>query len=289
MNSIRGTQVFSKKIYLYLLIQQLANNLFIRSQNLSPDTDRELVLKYRNSHESKYIGELFERYTHLVFGVGLKYLKDQDEAKDMVMEVFEKLLTELKRHNVKNFKSWIHTVAKNYCLMKLRKEEPKVEFLKESKKMDVHLMENPTIEHLNSEEALYEAVDKAVEKLGEEQKRCIQLFYFENKTYQQKVNYNYKMALKDLTKMRKGEVNNLTQLSSLGKQAGLITKKGSKFLFRGKGYGTLTKLMKTVETDRDVYAQLWQDIVKQKTGYFETGEPLVAMEYIPEPEVVENE
>ena len=77
---------------------------------------------YRNSGNAAYIGELFQRYTHLVFGVCMKYFKNVDESKDGVMDVFEKILTELKRHEVENFKPWLYFVAKNHCLMKLRKE-----------------------------------------------------------------------------------------------------------------------------------------------------------------------
>src|SRR6187399_1216131 len=96
--------------------------LFVRSDSRKLETDAELIAMYRNSGNTAYIGELFQRYTHLVFGVCMKYFKNVDESKDGVMDVFEKILTELKRHEVENFKPWLYFVAKNYCLMKLRKE-----------------------------------------------------------------------------------------------------------------------------------------------------------------------
>ena len=162
--------------------------MFIRSKNVDPDSDRELVLKYRNSHELKYAGELFERYTHLIFGVGLKYLKDREDAKDMVMELFEKLLSELKKHDVQNFKSWIYTVAKNYCLMKIRKKEPRIEFTGEEKEYSNQLMENQVEEHLHNEddgEELWEKLEKGIKDLNKEQQKCIELFYFQDKAYQE--------------------------------------------------------------------------------------------------------
>ena len=80
--------------------------------------------KYKNSDEKIYIGELYKRYTHLVFGLCYKYLKDKELASDAVMSIFEKLIFDLKHNNIHYFKSWLYTYAKNYCLMQLRKKNP---------------------------------------------------------------------------------------------------------------------------------------------------------------------
>ena len=66
----------------------------MQKETLTQLTDEELVQRYRNSHETKYIGELYQRYTHLVFGVCLKYLKNNTEAEDTTMQIFEKLIEE---------------------------------------------------------------------------------------------------------------------------------------------------------------------------------------------------
>ncbi len=60
---------------------------------------------------------------HLVYGVCLKYLKDREESKDAVMQIFEKLIIEIPKHNIENFRSWLHVVTKNYCLMQLRSDK----------------------------------------------------------------------------------------------------------------------------------------------------------------------
>ncbi len=56
----------------------------------------------------------------LLYAVCLKYLKDQETAKDAVMAVFEELASKLKKHEVDNFKGWLYTLTKNHCLMQLR-------------------------------------------------------------------------------------------------------------------------------------------------------------------------
>ena len=66
------------------------------------------------------LGELYQRYMELVYGVCLKYYKDPETAKDSVMQIFEELVPKLRKHEVENFKPWLHQVAKNHCLMQLR-------------------------------------------------------------------------------------------------------------------------------------------------------------------------
>ncbi len=68
--------------------------------------DLELLKEYKVSGDMKIIGQLFSRYTSLVLGVCLKYLKDREEAKDAAMQIFEKLIQDLKGHDVENFKGW---------------------------------------------------------------------------------------------------------------------------------------------------------------------------------------
>ena len=86
-------------------------------------SDIELIAHYKLSSDNACVGILYERYTVLVFGVCMKYLKDEDESKDAVMHIFEKLLLDLTKHEVTNFKSWLFSVARNHCLMAIRKEK----------------------------------------------------------------------------------------------------------------------------------------------------------------------
>ncbi|MGB0369682.1 MAG: RNA polymerase sigma factor, partial [Flavobacteriales bacterium] len=84
----------------------------LNSNNKQRLSDSELIERYRYSYDNAYIGELFQRYSHMLFGVCLKYLRDEDRAKDLVMDVFEKVLKDLKRHEVENFRTWVYSVAK---------------------------------------------------------------------------------------------------------------------------------------------------------------------------------
>src|SRR5215510_13318196 len=93
---------------------------FLKKISQNQLTDKELVAVYKDSGDLAILGELYQRYMELVYGVCLKYLKEPETAKDAVIQVFEELIPKLKKHEVENFKGWLHQVAKNHCLMQLR-------------------------------------------------------------------------------------------------------------------------------------------------------------------------
>lgn len=141
--------------------------------------DLELLEQFKKSEASEILGEFYRRYGHLVMGTAMKYLKNQFDAEDLVMNLFEKLPLKLKSHNVNHFKSWLYMVTKNECLMILRKKnglstELKVE-LEATNEMDVVI----------EKEAQLNALEAAIEDLKDEQKTCIRLFYLESKSYQE--------------------------------------------------------------------------------------------------------
>jgi len=152
-------------------------------------TDEELILAFQQHQDNQYFGELFQRYTHLIFGVCMKYLRDEENAKDAVMQVFEKLYDDLNQLEIHNFKSWIYTVAKNHCLMKLRKGKT---ILKEGvqyrKIIQSDFMELAVEIHHNSakeQEEKFDQLHKAISLLNDKQRECIELLYLQNNSYKQ--------------------------------------------------------------------------------------------------------
>ncbi|MCK9398363.1 MAG: sigma-70 family RNA polymerase sigma factor [Bacteroidales bacterium] len=160
---------------------------FMRKQD-KPDfhelPDHELILKYRVNADPEIIALLFQRYAHLVYGVCLKYLNDKDGAKDAVMEIFEGLMEDILRHEIRNFKSWLHSVTRNHCLMMLRKAKPvRMEMAEE--KNDGVFMEIPGELHqeVELEEYTLKELESAMVTLKEPQRRCIELVYLMDKSY----------------------------------------------------------------------------------------------------------
>ncbi|MCA6379260.1 MAG: sigma-70 family RNA polymerase sigma factor [Cytophagales bacterium] len=152
-------------------------------------TDTELLRLYKESGELKYWGELYTRYTSLLYGVCLKYLKDRDEAKDAMMQLFEKLVTTLLTHDVENFKSWLYVTARNHCLMQLRAQNAKPSFrgFTEGKQgFSPEFVENQFLLHLDEEPEMEQnlsKLEKCIDKLDNDQQLCVRLFYLQERCY----------------------------------------------------------------------------------------------------------
>jgi RNA polymerase sigma-70 factor, ECF subfamily len=148
-------------------------------------SDEELIAELSSSGDLEVLGELYSGYMHLVYGVCLKYLKDREEAMDAVMQIFEKLITEIPKQKIENFRSWLHVVTKNYCLMKLRSEKTLNEKFNEWAIDPGNFMESGLDLHPidKDEPDMEKALADCIEKLKEDQKACIRQFYYENKCY----------------------------------------------------------------------------------------------------------
>jgi RNA polymerase sigma-70 factor (ECF subfamily) len=148
-------------------------------------TDEELLKEFRNSGDLELLGELYSGYMHLVYGVCLKYFKDRDESMDAVMQIFEKLIIEIPKHNIENFRSWLYAVTRNYCLMQIRSQKSNKEKLNEWIIETQIFMENRQDLHPidNDESDMDKTLEDCIEKLKNEQKECIRQFYFENRSY----------------------------------------------------------------------------------------------------------
>lgn len=162
---------------------------FRKHRHIKSLSDEELVLEYKESGDTAFVGELFERYTHLVYLVCMKYLKDEMESEDMAMRIFEKLLVDLKKYEVRKFKFWLHTVTKNQCLIWLDKSKRAREKADEYIETEPGFVESKEIlsllEEGDSTEYQLKRLEQAIEGLNEEQRICVELFYLQQKSYQE--------------------------------------------------------------------------------------------------------
>jgi len=144
-------------------------------------SDEALLRAFKESADQQMLAQLYLRYTDLVYGVCLKYLKDGEAAKDAVMNIYHELLIKLQSHEVENFKSWLYVVAKNHCLTQLRKEKKMV-----TVEFTLAVMQSEDFTHLDNvleKENELKKLEFCIENLPDEQKQSIRLFYLENKCY----------------------------------------------------------------------------------------------------------
>lgn len=147
----------------------------------------ELLVKYRQDGSAVWLGELYNRYSHLVFGLCLKYLKNEENAKDATLAIFEKLISDLKTREVATFQHWLYAVSRNQCLEMLRAGG------REEKRKVVYHCENvvnmpeeiDVMSFAEMKESGLNNLERAINGLNQDQKQCVVLFYLEEKSYRE--------------------------------------------------------------------------------------------------------
>ena len=154
---------------------------FLKNISASDAPDDDLVNQYKSTGNLAILADLYQRYMELVYGVCLKYLKDEENAKDAVLSIYEELVIKLRKYEVAHFKAWLYQLAKNHCLMSLRAEK---KFSKTT--IDVSLMQNEDTVHLNGvmeKEEHLNQMHYCLNQLVPEQKATVELFYLQGKCY----------------------------------------------------------------------------------------------------------
>ena len=147
-------------------------------------TDQELLQQFHADHDNEWLGILLQRYTLLLLGVSMKYLKNEEEAKDSVQQIFLKVIQELQKYKVEYFKSWLYMVAKNHCLMKLRDKHGRL-MTEINDRLVTKPEEATDLQTLLQNEHTLELMEIALKELNPEQQQCVTLFYLQKKSYQE--------------------------------------------------------------------------------------------------------
>lgn len=170
--------------------------MFFKRRPKSPAelSDEELLVRYRREGEVADLGALYERHMPAVFAICRRYLRPDEDAQDAVMQLFEKLVVTLRHHEVSNFPAWLHTTARNHCLMQLRARQRAGP---ESGPLVLHFPDAAAVEstpatHLTDDaddlaltEERLQAMEQALAELPEGQRRCLELFYLQKKCYRE--------------------------------------------------------------------------------------------------------
>ena len=147
-------------------------------------SDQELLEKFYADHDNEWLGILLQRYTLLLLGVSMKYLKNEEEAKDSVQQIFLKVIQELHKYKVEYFKSWLYMVAKNHCLMKIREKHGKIT-AELNDRVTATAQEETDRQQMVDTDRNLELMESALKELNPEQQQCVTLFYLEKKSYQE--------------------------------------------------------------------------------------------------------
>jgi len=154
-----------------------------KEYNTPLKSDSELIFLYKETQSLEVLGDLYKRHMHLVYGTCLKILKNADDSKDAVSTIFEKLIQDVLRFTIDNFKSWLYVLTKRFCLMQLRAKNSV-----EKKKDDysyLSFMESTIDVHPIDEDTENTNLKICISKLKEIQKQSVRLFYYEELSYKE--------------------------------------------------------------------------------------------------------
>lgn len=172
---------------MHLIDTELKQNsyfTFVNQDKFSHISDQELLERFNADHNNEWLGILLERYTLLLLGVCMKYLKNEEEAKDSVQQIFLKVIQEVQKYKIEYFKSWLYMVAKNYCLMKLRDRQGKIPTELNEKQIATPEEETDRQALLQNDKTL-DLMESSLKELNTEQQQCVTLFYLQKQSYQE--------------------------------------------------------------------------------------------------------
>ena len=157
--------------------------------DLKTQSDENLVINYQNTKTNLVVGELFKRHSLMCYAVCMKYLKNEDAAHDATMNIFEKLFTDLQKHQINHFKSWLHTVCKNHCLILLRKPNVLVSIDESEEENSNLFMQLANVlnhdDYKQEKEEKLQILEQSIIELKDKQRECIELFFLKQKSYQE--------------------------------------------------------------------------------------------------------
>ncbi|MEM1123012.1 MAG: RNA polymerase sigma factor, partial [Bacteroidota bacterium] len=152
-------------------------------KNTANYSDAELITRYQKNGDMDVLGVLYDRYLELIYGVCLKILKNEAEAEDAALSIFEKLSVKVRQHDIQQFRPWLNTLVRNHCLEILRKQKRHLTVSYDGEFMQSQEMVHPFMEDVLGEQKT--ALQRCLLQLTGEQKACVQLFYFEGYTYKE--------------------------------------------------------------------------------------------------------
>lgn len=160
----------------------------------------------------------------------MNYLKNEEEARDAVLEIFGNLPEWLEKYEIRNLANWLHTIIKNHCLKHPGKYPSGRHYSLQELPLSDYADEAD--EEINPVEI--QKLDNALTRLNDPRRICIEMFYFEeNFTGRSAQNGIYHgRRKKSYSEWKKKPQNNVVEVKEASKNT--IWKKESGHLGRNE-------------------------------------------------------
>ena len=150
--------------------------------NITPLSDEELVLQFKNGHLNAG-SILYSRYKNAIYSFCLRMLEDSDAAKDSTQETFLKMVTKIQSlEQGIAFKSWLFSVARNEVLIVVRRRKivPMEQYDDE-----VNVIDHSTPLTLAIQSEFHEKIAHAIQKLKPAYREAYMLREMEGLSYEE--------------------------------------------------------------------------------------------------------
>ncbi|HZQ92205.1 MAG TPA: sigma-70 family RNA polymerase sigma factor [Terriglobales bacterium] len=138
----------------------------------------ELVSRIRAGDESA-IGELYDRYSCVVYGAALRVLGDTGAAEDVLQDVFMQLWRNPSAFNANrgSLAAWLSVIARNRAIDRLRRRKPETDF------EDVALSVDAGLDDAAERARAIEKVRGVLAGIPGEQRAAVEMAFFEGMTH----------------------------------------------------------------------------------------------------------
>jgi RNA polymerase sigma-70 factor (ECF subfamily) len=149
--------------------------------NRGDDYDDLMIVAEVVSGHKELFRLLVNRYQKIVYGMGMSFFHNSEDASDFTQEVFLKVYRNLPRFEGRSrFSTWLYTIAYNTAVNSVNRRKEYLSFAE-----DETVQDGDTPERLLLRAALREAVGIAVRGLPDRYRICVDLFFFYDRSYQE--------------------------------------------------------------------------------------------------------
>jgi len=147
-------------------------------------TDDQLIAAYKDGDQRAF-DVLFKKHLHRILGICANTLEQEEDCKDVTMDMYVVLRRELVRHEIHHFEGWLYTIVRNYCLKLIRERKQQQQMETLDGPWAAFLQETNNLQQQYQDEELMLNLKKAIQELKPDQKECISLFYLDGHSYKE--------------------------------------------------------------------------------------------------------
>jgi RNA polymerase sigma-70 factor (ECF subfamily) len=152
--------------------------------NGESDTDELFIVSQIVSGQKDLFRLLVRQHEKAVYGMGLSFFRNPEDANDFTQEVFLKAYRNLSGFEGRSrFSTWLYKIAYNTALNEVNRRKEYYSLAEENSQKLVNTTETP--ERIALRNAASKAVRQAIEELPERFRICVDLFYFYDRSYQE--------------------------------------------------------------------------------------------------------